>query len=74
MTVIKRPKAIEQFIDAAPDAEKTIRQHGKQVAISFALPRELLDKVDAQAKKLCISRAAFIKLAINRLLSEEAKR
>lgn len=74
MAVTKRPKTIEQFIEAAPDAEKTIRQHGKQVAISLALPRELLDKADAQAKELFISRAAFIKLAINRLLNEEAKR
>lgn len=74
MAVTKRPKAADQFIDAAPDSGKTIRQHGKQAAISLALPRELLDRADAQAKELCISRAAFIKLAINRLLNEEAKR
>lgn len=73
MAVIERPKAADEFIGSAPDAKKPIRAHGKQVAISLALPRELLDRADAMAKELCISRAAFIKLALHRLISAEEK-
>jgi hypothetical protein len=74
--------AIEKFIGSAPDAAPakevasttkvfsgTLR--GKQVPITFTLPPELLTKVDEQAHKLSISRAAFIKQALTRAIVAE---
>lgn len=72
--------AAKRFIDGAPDAAqsgtpaaaqtKTLR--GKQVAINFALPPELLAKVDRAADELSISRAAFIKQALTRAVQAES--
>lgn len=72
--------AADRFIGGAPDAAqsgapavaqtKTLR--GKQVAINFALPPELLAKVDRAADELSISRAAFIKQALTRAVLAEA--
>lgn len=45
---------------------------GNQAQISFTLPPELLNKVNATAEKLSISRAAFIKLAITRAIEAES--
>lgn len=74
MTITKRPpkEQADTFINAAPDAPKTIRKHGKQVVISFALPRDLLDRLDAAADEFGVSRAALIKLASNRLLRKDS--
>lgn len=44
---------------------------GKQAQITFALPPELLDKVDNMANSLSISRAAFIKQALTRAVQAE---
>jgi predicted transcriptional regulator len=44
---------------------------GKQAQITFALPPELLDKVDDMAEGLSISRAAFIKQALTRAVNAE---
>jgi predicted transcriptional regulator len=44
---------------------------GKQAQITFALPPELLDKVDHMAGSLSISRAAFIKQALTRAVKAE---
>ena len=44
---------------------------GKQAQITFALPPELLDKVDHMANSLSISRAAFIKQALTRAVNSE---
>jgi hypothetical protein len=70
--------ALAKFIDGAPDAApaaadappaartKRIKMKGHQAQITFALPLELLDKVDDMAEGLSISRAAFIKQALTR--------
>ena len=74
--------AAERFIKGAPDAApaqaaqpaaaaSTIVK-GHQVQISFALPPELLIKVDAAADSLSISRAAFIKQALSRAVVAES--
>ncbi len=75
------PGAAERFIKGAPDAaivapaapaeaaSKVVKGH--QVQISFALPAELLNKVDAASDSLSISRAAFIKQALSRAVVAE---
>ena len=78
MSITMRPanKSIEDFINAAPDAgaekgsipKKTNRRVGNQVAISLALPADLLFKVDESAKTLSLTRAGFIKQALARAL------
>lgn len=70
--------ALAKFIAGAPDAGAAVtaapaaapahprKMAGKQAQITFALPPELLDKVDHMAGSLSISRAAFIKQALTR--------
>jgi hypothetical protein len=70
--------ALAKFIAGAPDAAPAVtaappaapahprKMAGKQAQITFALPPELLDKVDNMANSLSISRAAFIKQALTR--------
>ena len=73
--------ALAKFIAGAPDAAlaavvappatrtKRIKMKGHQAQITFALPVELLDKVDDMAESLSISRAAFIKQALTRAVN-----
>jgi hypothetical protein len=70
--------ALSKFIDGAPDAAPTavdappatrtkrLKMKGHQAQITFALPLELLDKVDNMAESMSISRAAYIKQAISK--------
>ncbi len=76
-------EALAKFIAGAPDAApaaaaaatppatrtKRIKMKGHQAQITFALPIELLDKVDDMAEGLSISRAAFIKQALTRAVN-----
>jgi hypothetical protein len=82
MGITRRPasRSADDFINSAPDAaatqsaSPTVKAHrltGKQVAISLALPPDLLSKVDVAARTLSISRAAFMKQAISRAVVEE---
>lgn len=66
------PKAVEKFIAGAPDAAKADKgtPSGKQVQISLAMPRELLEAVDAAARALALSRAAYIKQALAKAVKE----
>ena len=85
MAITKRPpsRAAEDFIKAAPDAAapppapsapaakaKGVML-GRQRQIALALPPDLLERVDACARDLAISRAAFIKQAISRAVKAE---
>jgi hypothetical protein len=75
--------ALAKFIAGAPDAAPPVaaappaapahprKMAGKQAQITFALPPELLDKVDHMAESLSISRAAFIKQALTRAVLAE---
>lgn len=72
--------ALARIIAGAPDATPEERQAGSkharkmagnQAQITFALPPELLDKVDHMASSQSISRAAFIKLALTRAVNAE---
>ncbi len=74
--------ALAKFIAGAPDAAPVAappaapahprKMAGKQAQITFALPPELLDKVDHMAGSLSISRAAFIKQALTRAVMAES--
>jgi len=80
--ITRRPatKNADAFINGAPDATvtktapaapaKTIRKAGNQVVISLAMPPELLQQIDQAAAASNISRAAFIKHALSRAISE----
>lgn len=79
--ITRRPatKSADAFINAAPDAAtakqaaapaKIIRKAGNQVAISLAMPPELLAKLDEAAAASSISRAAFIKMALSKAVAE----
>jgi hypothetical protein len=72
--------ALERIVAGAPDASPAERAAvakddrlmiGNQTRISLALPPELLDKVDAMAGSLSITRAAFIKQALTRAVVQE---
>jgi hypothetical protein len=64
------PDAAPDAVDAPPAARtKRIKMKGHQAQITFALPLELLDKVDDMAESLSISRAAFIKQALTRAVN-----
>jgi len=44
---------------------------GRQRQVSFAMPPELLAKVDEAARKLSLTRAGFMKLALTRAVEAE---
>lgn len=77
MAITKRPPTkADAFIQAAPDAAKKAPaakgvMAGNQRQITVAMPPELVDRIDACAKKLSITRAAFIKLAVSRAIENE---
>lgn len=58
---------------AAAVVEETIKRVmlGKQAQISLAMPLELLARIDEQAARLSISRAAYIKQAMSRAVEGE---
>ena len=69
------------FLKGAPDAQSYApepvaafagRMQGNQAQITLAMPSDLLAKASAAAKKLSISRAAFMKLAIARAVEGES--
>lgn len=73
MTVSRRPAAVvESFINQAPDAQPASERmsNGKQAQISLAMPLELLDKVDAAARALNLSRAGYIKMCLSTAVKE----
>ena len=64
----KRPaETVESFIKKAPDAAAPAMNAATddQKQISLKMSNELLDKVDAAAKALNISRAGFIKMCLS---------
>ena len=69
MSINQRPTAtVDSFIKQAPDAGRMTA--GKQSQISLAMPRELLDKVDAAANALNISRAGYIKMCLSNAVKD----
>ena len=74
-------KSVDDFIGGAPDsvqaakvaapAHKARVMKGHQAQITLALPVDLLERANAMADKLSISRAAFMKQAITRAVDAE---
>ncbi len=83
MAIIKRPTmptaapTAEQFIQGAPDATRVDEPAaqgvmlGRQRQISLTLPPELLERVDEVARRLSLTRAGFMKLALTRAVEAE---
>ena len=74
MTITKKPPKIArtaaEFIAGAPDSENVRRGvlKGKKRQITLTIMPELLEKVDALARKLGQSRAAVINMAVYRIV------
>lgn len=78
MSITKKPtiRSAEMFIQAAPDASERVLvakgvMAGNQRQITVAMPPELVNRIDAMAKKLSITRASFIKMAVSRAIEAE---
>ena len=90
MAIVKRPsgpstpaRTAEAFIQGAPDAGDLFYEpppaavgvmQGRQRQVSLALPPELLARVDEAARKLSLTRAGFMKLALTRAVEAEVGR
>jgi hypothetical protein len=62
---------VETFIAAAPDAASSSKKTtSKAQQITLTLNPLLLDKVDAAADNLNLSRAAFIKMCLSNAVKE----
>lgn len=69
MTVKRRPTDTETiFIAQAPDATRMTT--GNQCQISLTMPRPLLDKVDAAARALNLTRAGYIKMCLSNAVKD----
>lgn len=62
------------FIEQAPDAKPAPRwQRGSKTQITFSLDPELLDRIDAAARRRHLSRAALLTLWAVERLDQEPK-
>lgn len=74
MTITRKPsravRTAAEFIADAPDSESARRGvlKGKKRQITLTIMPELLEKVDALARKLGQSRAAVINMAVYRIV------
>lgn len=72
---IPKKESVDQFINNAPDGDKQRKgvKKGKREQISLTIPPALLDRLDAVANRLALSRAGMINLAIVRAIEQEEK-
>ncbi|HMY01137.1 MAG TPA: hypothetical protein PKL69_12605 [Agitococcus sp.] len=72
---IPKKESVDQFINNAPDGDKLRKgvKKGKREQISLTIPPALLDRLDAVANRLALSRAGMINLAIVRAIEQEEK-
>lgn len=73
MAITRKPAKIDggaaAFIGKAPDAQATLSNaRGKQSQITLTIPPGLLARVDAEAQRLSISRAGYIKMSLTKSL------
>lgn len=75
MTITKKTRSADRFIDAAPDGDGSpspgVRNGQKRRQISLTIMPDLLTKVDALAGRLGQSRAAVINMAIYRIVERD---
>lgn len=67
------PEAIEKFVAGAPDSKKGAEpkkglMRGKREQISHTIPPALLERLDARADFMGMTRAGFINFAISQIL------
>lgn len=80
MPIPKRPAvkpadtaAAAAFIDQAPDAKPAARwQRGAKTQVTWSLDPELLERLDAVARKRYLSRAALLTVWVREALEREA--
>jgi hypothetical protein len=72
---IQKKESVDHFINNAPDGDKQRKgvKKGKREQISLTIPPSLLDRLDAVANRLALSRAGMINLAIVRAIEQEEK-
>lgn len=72
MTITRKPQKAARtqadFIASAPDGERQGVFKGRKRQITLTIMPELLEKVDAMARKLGQSRAAVINMAVYRVV------
>ena len=67
------PAAAAAFIDQAPDAKPAARwQRGAKTQVTWSLDPELLERLDAVARKRYLSRAALLTVWVREALEREA--
>lgn len=78
MTIKKqvKPAAVDAFVSGAPDANAAIKTaptgviRGKKKIITVGFTPDLLEKIDAGAAAIGVSRAAFISMACSKATQE----
>jgi hypothetical protein len=70
MTIKAKPKNLTEFIAQAPDAaaSKTVTN---QAQVTVKMTTDLLERIDAAAKDLNLSRAGFIKMSLTNTLRDK---
>ena len=68
MAIKKAPKALEAFVNAAPDGAAVKAAPAEQVQITLKLSPVLLASIDAAAKAVNLTRAGFIKMSLSNTL------
>lgn len=75
MPIPKRPEAkpaADVFIEQAPDAKPAARwQRGSKTQITFSVDPDLLERIDAAARRRHINRAALLSLWATEKLAQE---
>ena len=74
MTIATKPPnedKVKKFIDGAPDGKGPARfRRGKKVQITLTLDESLLDQADLMAKRMGISRAALVSVALAKVFEK----
>ena len=70
MTIKANPRKLAEFIGKAPDAaaSKTVTN---QAQVTVKMTTDLLERIDAAAKDLNLSRAGFIKMSLTNTLRDK---
>jgi len=70
----KAPEAAaDAFVGGAPDAKPVRPLRGNKAQITLTIDPDLLDQLDAAAKRMRLSRAALIAFWLNQKLAEEGQ-
>jgi len=71
------PEKLAAFVGQAPDSQpsgkpRKLTKKGRRVQISHTLPASLLERIDAAAEELSMSRAAYLNMGAIQLLERGA--